>query len=234
MTPLRSPMASEVRGVGDQVHHHLPDLGHVAFDPGQIADEVELQHRFLGDHRLEQVADLLHHGGQHERLDQEAAPARVGQHLVGQLGGALGRLLDPIQMGRQRRLGWGLHHRQAHMAQDPHQQVVEVVGDTPGQHAQALQLLGVVDPGFQIAAFPLGSLALGHLLLQPLVRQLQLGGTFFLPERQLVARLLQRLFGALERGISLWAPSIRIGRPSLSRMATPRQRTHTVEPSACV
>ena len=51
--------------------------------------------------------------------------------------------------------------RQVGVAQNPHQQVVEVVGDPPGQDPQALQLLGVLDPRLQRPAFLLRALAQG-------------------------------------------------------------------------
>ena len=49
------------------------------------------------------------------------------------------------------------------VSQDDHQQVVEVVSDPPGQHAQALQLLGAAHLRLDGLAFLLGLHALGYV-----------------------------------------------------------------------
>ena len=99
-------------------------------------------------------------------VDDEPALARVGQHLTGQVGGAvrgLGGLLD-VRTGRGVRRDLPEGH--VEVGQDRHQQVVEVVGDAPGQDAQALELLGVEQPPLQLQALLIRSPALDHLLLQ--------------------------------------------------------------------
>ena len=100
-----------------------------------------------------------------QAADHETSLARIGEHLVGQLAGAHGRGLDLLHVlvaaGRRRKLPQG----QIGVAQHGHEQVVEVVGDAAGEDAQALQLLGVLDLGFEPALFGLGLLGAGDVLV---------------------------------------------------------------------
>ena len=53
--------------------------------------------------------------------------------------------------------------RQTGVAQHAGQQVVEVVGDAAGQDAKALQLLGVLELGLELATVVLGPLVFGEI-----------------------------------------------------------------------
>ena len=107
-----------------------------------------------------------------ERADVEAALARIGQHLPGQLGGSRRRLDDVVDLLARRVRVAHLGQRHRGVALDDGEQVVEVVGDAAGENAQALQLLGlqhlVVDAGaLLLGAQPPGDVhAAGHHQLE--------------------------------------------------------------------
>ena len=56
-----------------------------------------------------------------------------------------------------------VHQREARVAQDRRQQVVEVVRDAARHQAQALELLGLADPFLQPAPLVLDAPLLGHV-----------------------------------------------------------------------
>ena len=88
-----------------------------------------------------------------EGLDQgTAAEAGLGDHLhVLAQGGALDRL--PPMDGRQ--------------GEDGREHIVDVVGDPPGQQAQALHLLGLMQPGLELAFLPLPAEPVRDVLEDP-------------------------------------------------------------------
>ena len=124
---------------------------------------MQVQRGLLGDDGPQQLGHFLNQRIQVEHLNDELAPPGVGQHLLGQLGGALGRLLDLPEHGASRRFVGELHQGQAGIAQDGGEQIVEIVGDAAGQHAQAFQLLGMLNLGFEFAALFLGACAIGDI-----------------------------------------------------------------------
>ena len=83
------------------------------------------------------------------RLDDEFAFARVGQHLPRQVGGPAHGLLDNFEIGARRLGGRQTHQGQFGITEDSGEDVVEVVGNSAGQHADAFQLLGMEQPAFQ-------------------------------------------------------------------------------------
>ena len=86
---------------------------------------------------------LLHKAVQVDLLDHKAAAAGVGEHLAGEFRGALAGGLDRLDRGPGRRSGREFGQGQARIAEDADQQVVEVVGDTPGEDGKRLGLLGL-------------------------------------------------------------------------------------------
>ena len=89
---------------------------------------------------------------------------RVREHLAGQVCGPGSRFLDPLQIVSRRGIRGNLHPGQFRVADNGGEDVVEVVGDTAGQHSQAFQLLGfqhpaLVFPAFVFGFFPVGNVA---------------------------------------------------------------------------
>jgi hypothetical protein len=154
-------------GVGEQVHHDLLQLGRIGQRARHGAIELQVQHRGLGQRGAQDLDVLLHQRAQVHGAHLEAAPARVGQHLPGQVRRAPGgahRLLDAAAGERLRRQ---VLLRQVEVRQDGQQQVVEVVRDAARQHPQALQLLAVQQPALHLQPLVLGQLALGDVLDRP-------------------------------------------------------------------
>ncbi len=143
-------------GVGHQVHDHLLHLRGIAHDLREHGRQVVADQHLLGQGHGEQFGHLLHQAVHVHPHDGHLALARVGQHLPGQVRRAHGGLLDLVQVRLGRAVLEEHHGRQVAVAQDAGEQVVEVVRDPPGKHAQALQLLG-------LAQGLLGQLALGDV-----------------------------------------------------------------------
>ncbi len=148
-------------GVDDQVLDHLGDLPGIELPRPQVLGEQTAaaragapQHercRLLD--QLRQAAGLLH--GQ---------PALgEGDELPGQVAGPQGGPLHLLQAGMNFLGGVGVHLGQGDVAHDGGQEVVEVVGDSPGQAAYRLHLLHLLQvllQGFalaQVAGHPVGS-----------------------------------------------------------------------------
>ena len=85
--PARSPMASAALMMRFITTWRIWVASRL--DRGQVRRELVAQRGPLGTDGLEQLRHLPHERRQVERLDHEAALAGVGQHLVGELGGAL-------------------------------------------------------------------------------------------------------------------------------------------------
>ncbi len=128
-------------GVGDEVHHHLTQLRRVALDRGELLGEAPLDgHRRRRD-RVEEVRGVLEQAVEVEPADDEAPLARVGEELLGQVGGAHRGVLDVLELLAHRRLRRQLAQGEVGVTEHGDEQVVEVVGDPAGEHAQALELL---------------------------------------------------------------------------------------------
>jgi hypothetical protein len=90
--------ADGVGRVGNEIHDHLADLRRIAVEGGEIALQPHDQPRGLRHRGAEQRGELLDQLGQVGAMHQEPTPARIIEHLPGQLGGALGCCLDLCQM----------------------------------------------------------------------------------------------------------------------------------------
>ena len=75
----------------------------------------------------------------------EEAPPGVCQHLLGEVRGTVSRLVDLTHALEGGRLGAEVHLRELGVAHDPHEEVVEIMGDTTSQQAEAVELLVVPD-----------------------------------------------------------------------------------------
>ena len=118
------------------------------------------QSGFLGDRDFQHLRHLLDDLREVVAAHHEPALAGVGQHLAAQVRGPLGSPEDILHIGAGRRRGRKREQRQVGVSQDGHEQVVKVVGDAPGQHPQAFQLLDFPNLGFQLGPFFFGPLAL--------------------------------------------------------------------------
>ena len=118
---------------------------------GQVVHEFGIDR----DHRSQQPGHVADEGGQVDRLEVESALARVRQDLLHEVGGPAGVLPDLLEPGCGGRVLREGVRGQLGEPDDRRQDVVQVVGDPPGQDAQALQLLGPEHLGLQVPPLPL-------------------------------------------------------------------------------
>ena len=111
-------------------------------DGRQARRQVDVQVERGTQRLVEQVLHAQHQGGDVDGLPLQFLAAREGQHALGERGAAA-RALDGVadEAVDLRVVGKALLD-ELQTSQDRHQQVVEVVGDTAGELADRLQLLG--------------------------------------------------------------------------------------------
>ena len=117
----------------------------------------ELELDVIAEQPLEEPADIGEHLVQVERARLQHLPPAEREQLLRQLGGAVGGALDLAEVARQLRVAVRALEQQRRVARDPGQQVVEVVGDTAREPAEALELLGVQE--LRLEALPVGDVA---------------------------------------------------------------------------
>ena len=124
-----------------QVEHHLLELRAVHVDRPQIRIEAAEDSDFLlgaaedGQGCVEQSAEV---GG----LQVVSPATREAEQLPGKRGAAVHQLIDAIDVRRQIPELATATTQQRRVAANPHQQVVEIVGDATRQRANGLHLLG--------------------------------------------------------------------------------------------
>src|ERR1700680_4131396 len=96
------------RGIDDEVHDDLLQLTWIGGDERQILRRDNFQGLVLGDGSAHQGRDAPDLGGEIDGLDQPWSAAGIGQHLSGQLGGALAGLNDRLHDTRV--WGWRNDH----------------------------------------------------------------------------------------------------------------------------
>ena len=129
---------------------------------GSASCEIPLERGLLGDGRPEQGGHFPHFARQVELTAFDRTAAAVGQELLGELRCALGGAHHLVQVFPSRRIGGDVQPGEVGVAQDDMEEVVEVVRDPAGQHADALELLHVI--GVRLARL---GVAAGGLLAQP-------------------------------------------------------------------
>ena len=166
------PLSDGFRGIGHEVHDQLLHLSGISRDEWQIRGEVVAHHRLLGNGDRQELGHLQHQPVQVDLHDLQPSLAGIGEELAGQIGGPEGGLFDLLQDGLSGAFRGKPHGPQVRVAQDDRQEVVEVMGDAPGQDPQALQLLGLAQG--VLGLLPLGDVGPdGH----------ELDGRAVLPEK---------------------------------------------------
>ena len=157
--------------VDHQVLEHLADLGGV--DLGRPQAGLQLEEASRARTRKGE-AHRVGHDLPHRRFPAHGgAAAGKGKELAGEALGACDGPFRLLEIRGDGAVGAAPQAGEAHVAQDGGEQVVEVVGDAPGQQPQALELLGSGHLGFHPP--PLGDIAEdspgGHrpALLEPAV-----------------------------------------------------------------
>jgi hypothetical protein len=142
-------------GVGDQVQDHLPELGRIGRDPlSLVAGHPDLGLGPTSD--LQQRQQLLDQRAEVHGHLPEWPPTGIIEHQLTEIGRAVGRALDGTERVPRRLTVAKPRDGELGVRHHPHQQVVEVVRDATGQHAQALELLRVKHARFQLQPLALG------------------------------------------------------------------------------
>ncbi len=142
-------------GVDDQVQYDLPDMRRIGLDERQRSRTVVDQRAVARDRGAQQIHHLLHQRIELDVFGDDAAAARVGEHLRHQIRGALRAEDDGI--GRLALVGIRCREdrQQVGVAENAGQQVVEIVRDAAGEHHQALALLLFLHAAIERVAFGL-------------------------------------------------------------------------------
>ena len=105
----------------------------------------------LADQPPQHLEHACHGLVQVQHLGRDGLLAGKGQQLPGEVGGALGRLADFLQVGMERLRRVHLLEGQLRMPEDHPQHVVEVVRHAARQPAHRFHLLGLVQLRFELA-----------------------------------------------------------------------------------
>ena len=132
-----------VAGVGHQVKQHLLHLVLVRVHRAQGRFQGYAQLHVLADHPPDQALVGLHHLVEGERLKLAHLAAAEGQELAYQVSGLEGAFEHAFQVGPVGAALVQVFHGQLGVADDHREDIVEVVGDAPGQVADGLHLLGL-------------------------------------------------------------------------------------------
>ena len=108
------------------------------FHRGQIGREVIAQRHVFGDRGVEQMCHLFHDRVDIQPLYHKAPLPGIGEHLAGEIRGAARGGLNLCNRRAGGRFRRQIEQRQVGVAEDGDQQIVEIMGDASGEHAQTL------------------------------------------------------------------------------------------------
>src|SRR4029450_5074638 len=100
----------------------------------------------LWERCLQQTRHAHDQPGEVDCLEDQAAAARISQHLLRQVCSPQGCLSDLVEVSPGRDTGGQSELGDLGIAQHAGQQVVKVVGNTAGQDAETLQFLRLLEP----------------------------------------------------------------------------------------
>jgi hypothetical protein len=146
----RSAVGHGVTSIDREVEHDQFQFAGVHLDRPEIVGEVEIHMYIPAQATIEEFTHAPDLAGQIDRLGLELLPPGEGKQLTRQTGAALRGVVHPIHQPLSPcRVRLAVEHLQP--SGDDHQQIVEVVCDTPGQLADRFDLLGLaerrLDPG---------------------------------------------------------------------------------------
>ena len=133
-----SAVGHRLERVGAQVECRLVKLPRICEHFGARHLQLDVQSDFLAQRRREQVDQFAHQIAQLQRLALGDFPPAKGEHLPGQLARPHRSLSDLFTCFACQRIGVLAEPRRP--PEDPHQQVVEVVGDVAGELPERLEL----------------------------------------------------------------------------------------------
>ncbi len=151
-----------IHGVGNEAHQYLPQLDLVATQGRQISRKLLHKLYFPRNNGTHETGHIVHHFGYVHGFELDGALAGIDQHLGRQIHRLTGTRHNHVEILSHFAVGRELAHGQAGIAQYARQHVVEVMSDTPCEHAQTLELL-------RLRELPFEAIRLLPVLLQPIV-----------------------------------------------------------------
>ena len=133
--------AERLARIDHQIHHDLLHLSLVGEHCRQARCEIEGERGALADRDAQEVRGFGDERVEIEPADDESAPAGIREHLPAQVRRPRRRALDLKDEFLDRRVRGQIVRREARVAEHAGQQVVEIVGDPAGEHAEAFELL---------------------------------------------------------------------------------------------
>ena len=157
----RASVGHGVTGVHGQIGQDLTELPRIDLDRVQIRLQPGQQLDLLAEHAPEHARVLLDNRVDVHHLGLQNLLAAEGEQVLGQLGGTLAGTADLAQVVADRVLA-AVERLQGDVGEavDDRQEVVEVVGDTTGELADCLHLLGDQKLALELRA--LGHVAQNH------------------------------------------------------------------------
>ncbi len=151
--------ADRFRGVGDEIHHQLLDLGRIGPYGRKAAAEIGAQRRMLGHRDLEQLDHILDDLGYIDQFNNGTFLSRIDHQLTDDFGAANGYGADSLQLFIRRGAILELSHSELGAGKHAAQKIVKVVSNAAGKPPHAFELL----PGdiFFLGVFKIGDIGTG-------------------------------------------------------------------------
>ena len=155
-------MASEALVM--RFHEHLVELRRVPANVGEVIRAVEAEFGVLECGGTEEMTHLGGEFGEVDRAHDEGAFSRVGEHLVGKFGGALGRGLDTFDVLAGGRVIGQARECEGRRSQGrPTSRLLKSCAMPPARTPRPSSFLGVLYLGFELPVFRFGPLVFGHV-----------------------------------------------------------------------
>ena len=154
--------AHGLHGIGAQVHENLLDLCRIGQYVG-LTDNVGANVDRFRDGRPQKVQGFPDNGPHLDGLDVDIVLAAERQDLVHQILGSQAGRMDLPEVFLQCAAGDGVQARKLGISEDGRQDIVEVVGDAPGQGSHRFHLLGLCKLFFQLFVGPIPRFLLGNV-----------------------------------------------------------------------
>ncbi len=145
----RVTLSNGLRAIEDEIHNELLNLPRIGLDGGEARSEVQLDVHHLGDGRAYQRLDFPDQLREVDSLQHKPALTRVGQQLARQIGRAFAGAHNLPEISPDGSGVREFRQSQTGVSEYPGEQVIEIVRDAPGEQAQALQLLSVLEVTFE-------------------------------------------------------------------------------------
>ena len=137
-------------GVDHQVHDDLLELAGVGAGVSGVGGQAGNQLDVFADEGAQQALHVADDGVDVDHLEFEELLSAESQQLAGEGGGAVGGLLDRLDLLVHGAAFFQLLEQDLGVSVDHHQQIVEVVGDATGEAADGIHFLRLAQLLFEL------------------------------------------------------------------------------------